>query len=376
MTEKLEEIRGQVLGEPRQPPAVSPPESPRRRRSDDVSSGAQVIIAVAIVLAICYLAKLVLVVLLVSILLAFMLGPIVDALERIRLPRPTGAFIAILLVMALVWGMTYFFYSRAVSFTHDLPKYSGKIRESLGKVHRQATELQRSTAEVLPREKEEAVPVRVEQSSSLADTLTRSAGAVWEVALTISFIPFLVYFMLTWQEHARAATVMLFRMENRNTAYVTLGRISSMIRGFLIGNLVIGIFLSLVSAVIFAALKLQYSYFLGVLSGFLSLVPYMGVVLAMVPPVAAGMGQLHGPGYIVVVVSVLALHVFAINVLYPKMIGRRLQLNPLVVTIALLIWGWIWGAMGLILAVPLTAALKIIFDHVDSLRAYGAWLGE
>ena len=75
-------------------------------------------------------------------------------------------------------------------------------------------------------------------------------------------------------------------------------------------------------------------------------------------------------------ITVVGLHIFAINVLYPKLIGKRLQLNPLAVTIALLIWGWLWGAVGLILAVPLTAALKIIFDNVESLRPYGAWLGE
>jgi predicted PurR-regulated permease PerM len=51
-------------------------------------------------------------------------------------------------------------------------------------------------------------------------------------------------------------------------------------------------------------------------------------------------------------------------------------LNPLAVTLALLFWGWLWGAMGLILAVPLTAAAKIIFDHVDNLRPWGNWLGE
>ena len=52
------------------------------------------------------------------------------------------------------------------------------------------------------------------------------------MVLTVSFVPFLVFFMLTWQEHARAATVMLFRLEHRNAAYVTLGRISAMIRSF------------------------------------------------------------------------------------------------------------------------------------------------
>jgi predicted PurR-regulated permease PerM len=64
------------------------------------------------------------------------------------------------------------------------------------------------------------------------------------------------------------------------------------------------------------------------------------------------------------------------NVHYPKFLGSRLQLNPLAVTLALLFWGWLWGAMGLMLAVPMTAAIKIICDHVPRYRAYGLGLGE
>ena len=374
----LEEISAELMGGPARTPTPVSPQAPTapRRRADDAQSAAQVVIAIAIVLAICYLAKLVLIVLFVSILIAFMLGPIVESLERLRIPRPVGSAFAILLVLGLLWGFTYFFYNRAVSFAQQLPKYSHAIREKLGKVKQQASVFQQTTREVLPETVQEKGTVRVQQTSNWYDSLTQSAGAVWEVALSISFIPFLVYFMLTWQEHARAATVMLFRLENRNTAYVTLGRISSMIRSFLLGNLLIGIVLSILSASIFAILKLPYFYFLGFISGFLSLVPYLGVVLAMVPPLTAGIGHIHGTELLVIAISVLGLHLFALNVLYPKLIGRRLQLNPLVVTVSLLIWGWIWGAMGLILAVPITGALKVIFDHIESLRPYGAWLGE
>jgi predicted PurR-regulated permease PerM len=169
---------------------------------------------------------------------------------------------------------------------------------------------------------------------------------------------------------------MLFKLEHRNTAYVTLGLISAMIRSFIVGNVVVGIFISIVSTTVFGALGLPYFYFLGVLSGFLSLVPYLGVVLAMIPPIVAGLGQIGSEQVIVIVATVIGLHLFALNVLYPKIIGKRLQLNPLAVTLALLVWGWIWGAMGLILAVPITGAMKIIFDHVEGLRPWGAWLGE
>ena len=134
--------------------------------------------------------------------------------------------------------------------------------------------------------------------------------------------------------------------------------------------------MSVVSSVVFRLLHLPYFYFVGFISGFISLIPYLGPVVAILPPLAAGLGQLRGGGVLVIIITVFGLHIFAINVFYPKLIGKRLQLNPLVVTISLLIWGWIWGAVGLVLAVPITAALKIIFDHVDSLRPYGAWLGE
>jgi predicted PurR-regulated permease PerM len=77
-----------------------------------------------------------------------------------------------------------------------------------------------------------------------------------------------------------------------------------------------------------------------------------------------------------VAAMVFGLDMFAVNVLFPKVIGKRLQLNPLVITIALLIWGWIWGAMGLILAIPITGAMKIICDHVQALRPFGRWLEE
>jgi predicted PurR-regulated permease PerM len=169
---------------------------------------------------------------------------------------------------------------------------------------------------------------------------------------------------------------MLFKLEHRNTAYVTLGAMSAMIRSFIVGNLVVGVFMATISTVIFWMIHLPYFYFLGPLSGFLSLVPYLGVVLAIVPPVFAGIGQIGSEELVVIAVTVVGLHIFSINVLYPKILGKRLQLNPLAVTLALLFWGWLWGAMGLILAVPLTAALKIVFDHVEQLRPYSAWLGE
>jgi predicted PurR-regulated permease PerM len=149
-----------------------------------------------------------------------------------------------------------------------------------------------------------------------------------------------------------------------------------MIRDFIVGNVIIGLILGICSSLAFWMLGVPYFYVIGALSGILSLLPYLGVVAAIVPPVVVSLGSLTTESLLSIVSVVAFTHVVALNLLYPKIIGRRLQLNPLAVTLALLFWGWLWGAMGLLLAVPITAALKIILDHIDSLKAWGAWLGE
>jgi predicted PurR-regulated permease PerM len=350
-----------------------------RRRYSKLQAASLIVLATAAVLTLMYFAKPVLVVTLVSVLLAFILAPIVDACDRTHFPRWFGSGVALLVLIGVSYLAMYFSYNRAVSFLDDLPKYTERMRETLIRFRQRTERIQKTAENVLQTssspEDRNAIPVKVNQSN-WADRLTEGAGAVTEIVLLIGFIPFLTYFMLSWQEHFRSSTVMLFKLEHRNTAYVTLGLISAMIRSFIVGNLVVGIFISLVSMTVFGALHLPYFYFLGIISGFLSLIPYLGVVLALVPPLAAGLGQIHSEQVLIVVLTVLGLHLFALNVLYPKIIGKRLQLNPLAVTLALLFWGWLWGAMGLILAVPITAALKIIFDHVEGLRPWGAWLGE
>ncbi|HXE91313.1 MAG TPA: AI-2E family transporter [Terriglobales bacterium] len=367
-----DEIDLEERGEAVLPAAPAPP---RRRRGDHVSSAAQTVVAIAVVLTLCYVAKLVVITLMVSILLAFLLQPVVEMLERLRMPRSLASFLAVVFLLGIAYGGTHFSYNRAVDFVQQWPKYSVRVRQVVTSFRERTLTIQKTTERVLAQEPERGV-VTVQQKVDWAEVLTRSAASVWEFVLIVSFIPFLVYFMLSWQDHVKSATVMLFRLENRNAAYKTLSRISAMTRSFIVGNLLIGLFMAAISVIVFALVDLSYPFILGFLSGFLSLVPYLGVVLAVVPPLVAGLGELSGGKLLVVVVTVLILHLFAINVLYPKILGRRLQLNPLVVTIALLVWGWIWGGMGLILAVPITGAMKIIFDHVETLRPYGAWMGE
>jgi predicted PurR-regulated permease PerM len=341
-------------------------------------SVAQIVVAVIAFIGLIYLLKLVLVTALASLLLAFVLEPLVSGLARIRVPRAFGALLAVVLMAGLAAGLTFFFYGRAVDFATQLPKYSGKLQSSLAVLREQTRRIEESTRSVIasPRVGKAPLAVEVQEAPGLSRVILAGGGTLGEILLAITFVPFLVYFMLTWKDHAHSATVRLFPKEHRLVAHRTVGRISAMIRSFIAGNVLIGLISALVSAIVFWQLGLPYFYFLGVISGFASLVPYIGVFLALLPPLAGGIGVLNGRGVLVILLTVVGLHVLTLNILYPKIVGKRLRLNPLAVTLSLLFWAWIWGAMGLILAVPIVGATKIICDYIDPLRGLGVWLGD
>jgi predicted PurR-regulated permease PerM len=340
-------------------------------------SVAQIVVATIAVLGLIYLLKLVLTTTLTALLLAFLLEPLVAGLRRIAVPRWAGALVAVLLLLVVSGALTFFFYNRAVDFATALPKYSGRIRDSLSSFRSQSKKIEDGTRSVMGSPTgRQPLPVEVQEAPGLSRFVSAGSGTVGEVLLAISFVPFLVYFMLTWKEHAHHSTVQLFPKEHRLTAFRTVGKISIMIRSFIGANILVGLVNTLVSGVIFWLLGIPYFYFIGVISGFASLVPYLGVFLALLPPLAGGIEILTKTGVAIVIASVAILHILTMNVLYPKIVGRKLSLNPLAVTLSLLFWAWIWGGMGLLLAVPVVGATKIVCDHIESLQPVGRWLGE
>jgi len=340
-------------------------DGPRPRRKDWVFD----VIGLGTIVGICYFAEAILVTILVSILLAFVLAPIVTFLTKLKVPQWIGALSAVFLLIGVLAGTTYLGFNQASNFRRDLPKYSKKVQTKIADVLHK-TQTMGGFGQL-----EERGAIRVRETPNWTDLLTRGFGSFSEGLLIASFVPVLVFFMLTWQEHARNATVGLFPLERQREVYLTLGMISGMVRNFILGNLIIALLIGGISGIVFGLLKIPFFYFAGLSSGVLSLVPYFGAVLAILPPLFLGIGELSLPGIGWVVLTVFALHLFALNILYPKLLGSRLCLNPLAVTIALLFWAWLWGAVGLVLAVPLTAAMRIVFDHVPSLKPFGSWLG-
>src|SRR3954453_539228 len=121
-----------------------------RRRNAKLQSATLTVLATGAVLTLMYFAKPVLVTVLASVLISFMLAPVVDVLERLRFPKALSSLIAVLLLCGICYGITYVSYNRAVQFVQDLPQYSSKIRHVFLRFQKQAETIQRTTENVLP----------------------------------------------------------------------------------------------------------------------------------------------------------------------------------------------------------------------------------
>jgi predicted PurR-regulated permease PerM len=369
------------------------------------------VLALAASVALLYFGRVFFITVVIAVIIAFLLDPIVTAFVKLRLPRAVASFVVCTIALLGLYLLGVGLYTQFSGFVEELPDYSQRMNNMVDSVATRADQIGKRTYDFL-------VPKRFQDSqppsgAPPADTgkrrrnsktnappdlplppviqevrihpeptplLTYVYGYVrsfYDVLLMASFVPFLVYFMLSWRDHMRRSFLYLFPGSGRQVVGKSWEGVAGIVRAYMIGNFLLGILLSVLSCVFFFSIHLPYWPLIGPISGFLSLVPYVGLPMAMFPPLAAGLIRYNEPAiYVMIAVVIAVLHLIGINLLYPKLVGSRVHLNPLVVTVALMFWGTLWGGIGLLLAIPITAGFKAVCDNVSSLQGYGKLLGD
>jgi predicted PurR-regulated permease PerM len=336
------------------------------------------IIAIAVLFGCIYYASSVVITLICSILIASVLDPGVRVMEAYRVPRWLASLIMVLLMLTVAYLVIYAIYDRAQAFYEAMPRIVEKLKQITAHIQLTAHNIQQSTQTIMPASPEPNMPtVRLQQESPYAQFLLRGIGSVYAFTVTVMFIPFLVFFMLTSKNQMWAASLNLFPIHQRQQAEDVIYAIARMLRQFVVGNLFVGLISACLITPVFAIIHLQYALLMGPLAALLSLVPYIGVALGILPPLLLALMQYDTTGpFVAIGITVAVVHFVAVNVLTPKLVGQRVNLNALSVTIAMMFWSWLWGGFGLVLAVPITAAIKAVCDNVEVLKPYGAWMGE
>jgi len=372
------------------------------------------IIALGILIGLLYYGQLFLITLIAAVVIAFILEPFVLLIMRLRFSRGSASFLACSVALLGMYLVGLGVFTQVAELVEDLPSYSKRINDLFDRVSLQLEGMQKTVTQVLPRRLQDpqasaaaaaqptgpgaaaaarrrrpgdplpaqtAPPVQEvriqEPRANLVIWLYQLFQQFYNPLLMISFVPFLVYFMLAWRDHMRRVFLQVLEGERRDVFSRSWNALGDMARAYVAGNFLLGLVLTIVSTVFFMWAQLPYPLLIGPLSGFLSLVPYVGLPMALAPPMLAALAVFDNPWAYVMIASVVGfLHLIGLNLLYPKIVGGRVHLNPIAVTVSLMFWGLMWGGAGLVLAIPIVAGMKAVFDNIESLQGYGRLLGD
>lgn len=333
------------------------------------------VIVLALAIAFCFLASSFCITLVLATFLSILIDPVVSFVERWRIPRSVSAALLISAGMLALGLAGYGSYNRISTFVESFPSYADRIREIVEPLNQKIAKVEESAGRLSPQPAKKITEVKVKEPPTWPSFLVRGFGSVSSAALILGVVPFLMFFMLVRKDKWYQTMAGLLGPNNDPIEFSN--NLALMVRRFMIGNLAAGIFMASVTVVLLLALHIRGAVILGVLSGLLNLIPFLGALVATLVPMAAALIQSAPVStFFIIAFAVIFIHILSSNFIFPHFIGSRMNIGPVAATAGILFWGWLWGLMGVLLAIPLTGVLKLIADCHPSLIHLSNMLGE
>ena len=328
------------------------------------------------ILAIGYLAKIgqtILAPLFFSFLMALLFAPFSNFFERrLKFPRSLSTVTSLIVLMAIMLGLVYFFVTQSTQFVNDFPV----LQKQFTKVIIDLQEWIKKTFDVNFKTQMDYLNQGVEKLlASTGIILGFTLGMFSTVGgfLTFSFLFFI--FILNYRGQLYHFFVSVFHEKHSHKVQAVALQTQKIIKQYIVGLFIQIILVSIMTSVFLSIIGVKYAILLGVLTGLINIIPYIGIIIA---GLLAGLLSFATGGnqMIIVLIGYIIIHIIDANIILPLVVGSKVKINALFTFIGLLIGESLWGISGMFLSIPFLAILKIIFENVDNLNPWGRVLGE
>jgi predicted PurR-regulated permease PerM len=359
----------------------------------DVRSASLVVIAVLASIFALRWAAAVFIPLMLSLILTYALAPLVDRLERLRVPRVIGAA-AILLGIAGAFGTTgYSLSGSAAQLVDSLPVAAQKLRQAMASRPSARNTSTLDTVQQAAAQLEQAAQAASAQASrrgitrvtierppfNVRDYLWSGtvglAGALGQLTL----VAFLTFFSLCSGNTFRRKLVKITgqSLQKKKITVHVLDDITRNIERYLLVQIFTSALVGIITGLAFWAIGLENAAVWGIVAGVTNLIPYVGSVLVMGTSALVAFLQFNTIEMAVLVGGVsLLIHTLVGNLLTPWLTSRTSRMNPVAVFVGVIFWGWLWGVWGLLLGIPIMMIVKSVCDRVEDLQPIGELLGD
>jgi predicted PurR-regulated permease PerM len=358
------------------------------------------LLSLAVICAALYWGQAVFVPLVLAALLTFLLSPLVTRLDRLHVPRVLGVLLVMSLVGVAIGAVGYVVTGQLQSFAAELPAHRQNIRAKIrdavaftrGGAIEQVQEQVQDTIEEInqavdegdgevsaagePPRNDEPVRVAVEDELPFLGS-ARWLGTVFGAVGTLGLTLLLSIFMLVNREDLRDRLVSLSGRPSLVVATKAFADAGARISRYLLMQFIINASMGLAVGVGLYFIGVPYAALWGLAAALLRYIPYIGPWIAALLPITVSLVTAPGWEQVAVVVGLfVVLELLSNNVMEPLLYGHSVGLSSLAVIVAAIFWTWLWGAVGLVIATPITACVVVLSRYVPALGAIGRLLGQ
>lgn len=348
-----------------------------RARAWSPTAVALCILAIVATLFFLRAAKTLLIPIALAVLLSYALEPVVASLERRKIPRLAGTALVLLLILGAGSYGAYAVRDDAVQLVETLPKVAQRARQVISsQLGISGETLEAATKSVGGGSGESGseggeMPGRSQPAGSLVQWAVSSVvGLAWHSVVVF----FLIGFLLHSGHHVRSRMIEIAGpdRERQHNAATIIDDINAQIQRYLLVLLFTGLIVGAATWLVLAWMGVQHAALWGLLAGVFNSIPYFGPVIVSAGLFAAGLLQGEGLTQALQMCGA-AILITSLEgwLLTPSLMGKAERMSALVVFVGLLLWIWLWGEWGTILAVPMLVIIKSVADHVQSLRPLG-----
>lgn len=319
-------------------------------------------------------AKSILVPLLVSGLLAILISPFTSMLEKWRIPKAISVMISVISLLVIISALAYFFYNQVLRFSGDLSLLEARVSYYLDEFNN-----------FLETHLEGAVPISADSiQNSIFQYLYENAGNLTQGAiatassLTMIFImPVYIFLFLYFRRFLAEFILMLFEEKDKIKVRNVLYKVKQVVKNYIAGMFVVILILAVLNSIALLSLGIKHAFLFAGFAALLNVIPFLGPFIGAILPITYAFLTKDSLWYTFgVFFAFYIIQLFESNLFTPKIVGGKVSMNPLMTIIALFIGNFIWGLAGMILFIPGMAILKVIFDEVEGMEAYGFLLGD
>ena len=309
-----------------------------------------------------------------AVLLALLLLPLTNFLEKKHIPRALSIGISLFISFLFISSVFYFLSTQIANFVDDIPSIKQHLNDHYIVLQKWIKEkLHISFREQNQYFNNAASKIKNSGTEYISDTFF----SITQVLMLLILMPIYAFLILYYRDIIRRFLYAVFCKEHSEKVGLVIKQSKLMINNYMTGLLIEMGIVAVCNSVGLALLGIKYALFFGVLAAVLNIIPYIGMFTATLFTVLITLTTSNNTSDIVwVVVIMYGIHIMDVNILMPKIVATRLRINALMSILGVVLAGALIGVSGLFLSVPAVAMLKIICDQIEGLQPWGILLGD